>query len=1192
MGWEVFHKDAQEALKQGAIKAIQFSGPTYQIEVVDQKQESYFPFLHLDENDQVSDHFCSCMSENGCLHQAIAYLALFDENKRAWHIRFQKGFFYRLTLLFFECSLKGIEQKKNRFFFSINGFSFELTAKTKEEIKILEEIFFSQPKETPENSIKFSNLTQEQIQKWKEGRAESSLRYELSFWSSFAKHLFFLQSKAITCNFIEENNEIPQRLEIQLPGLKMAISLPKEKLEFLLSFVDFPTIPPIIYSTTVAIGSIRFDRDKCQFFLEQTVSKETGGIKLKNWLYFPGKGFFSTTAEMLEQNEITQEQIPLFLERHHAIIEKYSDLKLNTKVHSLQYHLNMDMQGNLHIEAYLYSLGDLFKKGVLFFDGWIFLPEGHFIRFFQKRFSQLKQLIEHQEMSNFVVKNQTWLNQQKGFEVHLISKKERYFFEVDENKNLHFKQERNTKKRSFEFAKWIYVENEGFFPKTSPHSFFELRRFTAEEEVEEFVYSHREELETIPHFFLPHNPLDLRMLTCRITSPTSLIIEPFVQTKETQKLHFYGNLVYVDQRGFYCLPKAFSLPKQLQKKREVSQNQLEQFMKDHFLDLKEKLISSPLELKPCEKMQWQLDYFAKAKGQVKAKIFVITEHGKLPLAELVHAKKSGIKYLFSSAGLIDLQDARLGSLAELVHIPSEHDFFSFSTLQFLKLDLQEELLLPSVDHPMHDLIQSLLSSYRELKVEEKYDLQGLSSHLRLYQQRGLQWLWFLYLNGLSGLLCDDMGLGKTHQTMALMAAMKNHRPKEKLLFLVICPTSVIYHWQEKLACFLPNMKVYMHHGPTRKKKHSFSEGIYLTTYGTLRSDQKIFSEVLFDLAIFDEIQMAKNSQTGLHKALLTLSSKMVIGLTGTPIENQLLELKALFDIVLPGYLPKKSVFVEEFVNPIEKMMDQEKRLKLQALVKPFTLRRKKSEVLQELPEKTIDKAYCDLSLEQQELYERILQERRLALLQNLQDPEQSVPYLSIFTLLSHLKRICNHPALHLKDVEHYQKYSSGKWDLFEELLTEALESSQKVVVFSQYLQMLDIFKLYLKNKQIEFAEIRGSTQDRAEQIRFFQENSNCRIFLGSLKAAGVGIDLTAASMVILYDRWWNAAKEEQAIDRVHRFGQKRPVQVFKLITKNSIEEKIDLMIQKKGRLLEDIVATDDQALLKTFSREELIQLLL
>ncbi|MCB1212968.1 MAG: DEAD/DEAH box helicase, partial [Chlamydiia bacterium] len=306
--------------------------------------------------------------------------------------------------------------------------------------------------------------------------------------------------------------------------------------------------------------------------------------------------------------------------------------------------------------------------------------------------------------------------------------------------------------------------------------------------------------------------------------------------------------------------------------------------------------------------------------------------------------------------------------------------------------------------------------------------------------------------------------------------------------------------------------------------------------------------------------------------------------------NHLRELKTLFDLVLPGYMPDETAYREHFIKPIERDPGSERKHLLNRLVQPFVMRRKKEDVLDDLPEKTEEIAHCELTSEQHLLYQRAVIEQN-ALKEALRDSSQPIPYLHVFALLTSLKQICNHPALYLKEPENYVKHPSGKWNLFIELLHEALDSSQKVVVFTQYLQMLDIFELYLQQQEIPYAVIRGSTKERGAELERFNQDLNCKVFLGSLQAVGLGIDLTAASVVIHYDRWWNAAREEQATDRVHRIGQQRGVQVFKLVTLGTFEERIDEMIRQKGGLMEDVIGTDQRDLFKKLSREEILNLL-
>ncbi|TLD40893.1 MAG: Superfamily II DNA/RNA helicase [Candidatus Jettenia ecosi] len=292
---------------------------------------------------------------------------------------------------------------------------------------------------------------------------------------------------------------------------------------------------------------------------------------------------------------------------------------------------------------------------------------------------------------------------------------------------------------------------------------------------------------------------------------------------------------------------------------------------------------------------------------------------------------------------------------------------------------------------------------------------------------------------------------------------------------------------------------------------------------------------------------------------------------------------------MPGYLGSIQDFRLRYENPITKYQDDEKRQVLKRIIHPFKLRRLKKDVLTELPPKTEEKRYCTLAPIQIIMYRDLIKEQGSKLIMKLRDESKPVEYIHIFALLTKLKRLCNHPKLILNG-RTPKGATSGKFELFKEIMEETLEAGEKVVIFSQYLEMLDIMGNWLHEIGAKYETLRGNTRDRGKVIARFQNNPDCNVFLGSLMAGGLGIDLTAASVVIHYDRWWNAAREDQATDRVHRIGQNRGVQVFKLITKGTLEEKIDAMITAKATLMDSIVESDD-VVFKAFSRKELIELL-
>jgi SNF2 family DNA or RNA helicase len=455
----------------------------------------------------------------------------------------------------------------------------------------------------------------------------------------------------------------------------------------------------------------------------------------------------------------------------------------------------------------------------------------------------------------------------------------------------------------------------------------------------------------------------------------------------------------------------------------------------------------------------------------------------------------------------------------------------------------------------------------------------------------VEWLLFLFENGLGGLLCDDMGMGKTHEVMGLMVALRE-KGRLKKPFLVVCPTTVLSHWQGKISVHAPALKGAVFHGGQRDLEKTLRDSdVLITSYGILRRDIELLKKIPFPLAVFDEIQNVKNPQTLAYEAARNLQATVKIGLTGTPIENKLGELKALFDLTVPGYLGTDEKFSSRYGESIELNPAGERPKALARLISPFTLRRLKKTVLEELPAKIEDIRTCALSDDQIKLYRDAISSRGKELFEAIKRREKAIPYMHIFALLTLLKQICNHPALVERKLEDFEKYQSGKWELFKELITESLESGQKVVVYSQFLGMIQIIENFLQGLGIDFVTLTGASRKRGEIISRFNEDPACRIYVGSLKAGGTGIDLVAASVVIHYDRWWNAAKEDQATDRVHRIGQRRGVQVFKLVTEGTLEEKISALIARKRKLMDNIIREDDPGLLKSFSREELLEML-
>jgi hypothetical protein len=499
-------------------------------------------------------------------------------------------------------------------------------------------------------------------------------------------------------------------------------------------------------------------------------------------------------------------------------------------------------------------------------------------------------------------------------------------------------------------------------------------------------------------------------------------------------------------------------------------------------------------------------------------------------------------------------------------------------LSLIRLIAESGLPVVSGDE---DLIQ-LADVLRGKAPGEIPDPPGLRSVLRPYQRDGVAWLWSRYLARVGALLADDMGLGKTHQIMGLLCLVLEQKPKANVL--VVCPRGVLEHWHTLLSRYVPHIPVVVYHGPSRSLDGLSRGGqLVLTTYDLLLRTTDQLCTRSWEVAAFDEAQRIKNPRTKAARAARKVEAEFSVALTGTPLENRLLELWSVVDLILPGYLGSEREFRASHRNPTHHQLHR-----LRQRLSVLTLRRVKDQVLSDLPDKVEDLRYCRLVKEQREAYRSIHAQRAPEIVQQLKDPSSDVPYMHIFALLTKLKQVCDHPALVTKSRNTAQR--SGKLEVFEQILEEALEGDHQVVVFSQYVKMIEVLSGYLDRRDIAHLILTGATRDRDRIIRRFNSEQHERVLLASLLAGGVGIDLTGASVVIHYDRWWNPAKENQATDRVHRLGQRRFVQVFKLVTRDTIEERIDALIQSKTRLIEEVVAPTEE-FVKGLSRNELAELL-
>ncbi|HYJ11589.1 MAG TPA: SNF2-related protein, partial [Polyangiaceae bacterium] len=457
----------------------------------------------------------------------------------------------------------------------------------------------------------------------------------------------------------------------------------------------------------------------------------------------------------------------------------------------------------------------------------------------------------------------------------------------------------------------------------------------------------------------------------------------------------------------------------------------------------------------------------------------------------------------------------------------------------------------------------------------------LNATLRPYQARGLAWLNTMSELGLGACLADDMGLGKTIQFLAFLLQRRLTQPADARPSLLVAPMSVVGNWQREAERFAPSLPVVQHYGMDRKRTAAElaaePSALVLTTYGLLRRDAELLASVDFAVVALDEAQMIKNSASATARAARSLRSSQRFALTGTPVENRLAELWSVLEFANPGLLGPLEKFRREFALPIERYGNEEVASRLRKSVAPFILRRLKSDpgIIQDLPEKHEMKVVCTLTREQATLYKAVVDEE----LRRIAESEGVERKGRVLALLTFTKQICNHPAQYLGESGPLAR-RSGKLSRVSEMLAEALLAGDRALVFTQFRDMGEKLMRYLENTldtEVLFLHGGTSRQRRDEMVQRFQnEPHGPRVFVLSLKAGGTGLNLTAANHVFHYDRWWNPAVEDQATDRAYRIGQKRAVQVHKLLSAGSVEEKIDRLLEQKRALAGKIVGQGEQ----------------
>jgi superfamily II DNA or RNA helicase len=465
--------------------------------------------------------------------------------------------------------------------------------------------------------------------------------------------------------------------------------------------------------------------------------------------------------------------------------------------------------------------------------------------------------------------------------------------------------------------------------------------------------------------------------------------------------------------------------------------------------------------------------------------------------------------------------------------------------------------------------------------------EGFVGHLRDYQREGLGWMQFLRRFSFGGCLADDMGVGKTAQVLALLETRRASRTEGNRVgpSLVVVPRSLIFNWKQEAERFTPQLRVLDYTGAARDSFTLADYDVILTTYGTLRREVVRLKDVEFDYVILDEAQAIKNAATEAAKAVRLLRGAQRLALSGTPVENHLGELWSLFEFLNPGMLGRASVF--KFTSGAARNPEEETRRLLAHALRPFILRRTKAQVAPELPAKTEQTVYCEMESAQRKLYNELRQHYRDTLLKRVEDEGLAKSKIQVLEALLRLRQAACHPGL--IDKQRFGE-SSAKLDTLMEQLREVLDEGHKALVFSQFTSLLAIVRSRLDAEGIVYEYLDGATRDRQARVERFQNSPDCPLFLVSLKAGGLGLNLTAAEYVFLLDPWWNPAVEAQAIDRAHRIGQTRQVFAYRLIARDTVEEKV-LELQKTKRDLAAAIISEDNNLIRDLRREDLELLL-
>nr|CRI42958.1 Helicase, Snf2/Rad54 family [Chlamydia pneumoniae] len=1176
----IFRQDAmQHLLKHRKEIVVDFCEDSYTIRIPDEEApEGYWlSTLKLQDIDRLTFASCSCPDGECCLHLMTAYFAVYDAlGLHPLHDKFRHSFWYAVFSHFFLDSIP--LQAQGEMVYTL---------------------------ESPHITLTIECLSEEVFQDWlrtihasEEPTVFTNKTFLKSALYRAAKKFFFLNEEGAELTIGENSQGFPSHFSLQWQGLV-----------FKAEILDFPTLEDIFPKLELAHTSLKnvshdisitnvtvcAEEAKVNFTLSPVIHKKDRENHPKTRI--GSVEYVAKTHEMITGPKA----IALPIYAIPLLADKFKDQLLSLLCYdSLEYRLRYDIRllrdASFSFSAYLVTPGDL-DNGSLIYPNYCYSPTKGLMQVVGMLSPKQAFIVKSEQVEDFL-NERGHLIQEPGFQTFINERPEGHLtYNVTEQGVLLFHYDvGDPSSTEIRFGTWTYYTNQGFFLEKKNDLPIQDGLIVEPQDIPAFIVKNDAALRRLPNFFSsPPNLKDLLIEVHRQSRGKGLDLNPILVGLGESRCRLFGVFLYREDIGFSLIPTPLqglcSLP------RVIPPENVPQFLTQYAQH--ERILFPDPQTRPPESYELVIQSIHRPHpaSPLHLQLELKTNLGSVPIGIALQGLKSKHTFLLTQAGFLDLKQNLFQFLQQFLStqkcVIAENTVIANITDVF-KLDALAPLSVTDDTIANPEDLQFFSQLKAACLPPIPQNLFSSDHQLRPYQNSGLLWMWFLYNHRLSGLLCDEMGLGKTHQATALLdIVFQSSQPSARPKFLIVCPTSVLPHWEHILSNHLPGVSIFSFHGPNKPSELPPAD-ILLTSYGTLRQNYDKFYKIAFTIVVFDEIHMAKNKSSQIHKILCRIDAQMKLGLTGTPIENNLLEFKGLLDIILPNYLPSDALFKKLFTKrcsseELEEIIpSQDLLLKL---TRPFILRRTKKLVLPELPDKVESIIACSLSPDQEKLYMATLQ-REKSHIQKLETPEEpATNFLHIFALLNHLKQICDHPAVFFKDPDQYKNYESGKWNAFVKLLKESLNAGYKVVVFSQYIHMIRIITLYLEEIGIKYASIQGKSLNRKEEIETFTTDPNCQVFVGSLLAAGTGINLTAGNVVIMYDRWWNPAKENQALDRVHRIGQKNTVFIYKLITEDTLEERIHYLIEKKIRLLDKVIASQDSNILHMLNREDLLTIL-